>query len=63
MIYAKIAAGDKSIKGEDTLAPIFNKCDVNNDGMLDWEEWLEFGKCMKQMLTDKYGSSYDLTEE
>jgi len=47
MIYAKIAAGDKSIKGEDTLSPIFNKCDANNDGMLDWEEWLEFGECMK----------------
>jgi len=63
MILDKLEAGDRSIKGPDVIKGLFAEADANADGFLDLEEWKVFSAKLKEKMVEKYGASYDLTEE
>jgi hypothetical protein len=63
MILAKRNAGDRSIKGEDILKPIFEESDANKDNQLNLEEWKVFSNALREKMIEKYGDSYSLTDE
>jgi hypothetical protein len=37
--------------------------DANKDGKLTAEEWKVFSASLKEKMAERYGASYDLTEE
>ena len=63
MILSKLETGEKSLKGKDTLTPMFKQADTSGTGVLDFEAWKVWGGLLKARMAEKYGASYTLTDD
>lgn len=49
-------------KSKKVVNALFKEADVNNDGQLDFGEWIMFSAKMAESLKAKYGGAYTLNE-
>ena len=63
MILTKQEAGDRSIKGPKVIQELFDEANVSKNGRLNYEEWKTFSAALSSKMTQKYGDTYNLTEE
>jgi Ca2+-binding EF-hand superfamily protein len=49
-------------KSKKAVEALFNEADVNDDGELDFGEWIMFSAKVSGGLKEKYGGSYTLNE-
>ena len=63
MILSILEPGDRSIKGPKVIQELFDEANVSKNGRLNYEEWKTFSAALSFKMTQKYGDTYNLTEE
>jgi hypothetical protein len=62
MIIKKVC-NVKSLKGKDTLSPMFKEADQDKDGLLNYKEWKAFSNLLAAKMKENYGASYTLNDD
>jgi hypothetical protein len=63
MILSNLEAGDRSIDYPKVIQELFDEANVSKNGRLNYEEWKTFSAALSFKMTQKYGDTYNLTEE
>ena len=63
MILSNLEPGDRLVKGPKVIQELFDEANVSKNGRLNYEEWKTFSAALSSKMTQKYGDTYNLTEE